>query len=48
MEVEAYMVEWVRPKVAEWAEAVKTLGWNTTRYLQAAYAGLAVSLKLEW
>ena len=42
------MVEWVCPKVAEWAEAVKTLGWYTTRYLQAAYAVLIMSLQSEW
>ena len=42
------MVEWVRPKVAEWTEAVKNLQWYTTRYLQAAYSVLAMSLQSEW
>ena len=42
------MVEWVRLKVVEWAEAVKTLGWYTTRYLQAAYSVLEISLQSEW
>ena len=39
------MVEWVWPKVAEWAEAAKTLGRYAMRYLQVAYSGLAMSLQ---
>ena len=35
-----HLAECVWPKVAEWVEAAKTLGWYATRYLQAAYSFL--------
>jgi hypothetical protein len=40
--------EWLEPKVAEWAAAVRTLANFAPRYPQAAYAGMAMSLQAEW
>ena len=41
---EAHLVEWVCPKLEEWAEFVKILRWYTTRYPQAVYYVLAIPI----
>ena len=40
--------EWLRPKVDAWANGVRILAKTAKRYPQSAYAGLGVSLQLEW
>ena len=40
--------EWVRPKVEAWAHSVRILAKMANCYPQSAYAGLGVSLQIEW
>ena len=40
--------KWVDKKVKDWVFGIKELAKVATRYPQAAYAGLASSLQLEW
>ena len=44
MELEA----WVKPQVDVWAHRVKVLAKIARRHPQSAYAGLEMSLQLEW
>eukprot|EP00957_Ditylum_brightwellii_P166656 12687061-Ditylum_brightwellii.AAC.1 len=39
---------WVKPQVEAWAEGVRILAGFAHKYLQIAYAGLAMSLRHEW
>ena len=39
---------WVKPQVEAWAHGVRVLGKISRRHPQSAYAGLGMSLKLEW
>ena len=38
----------VKPQVEAWAHGIKVLGKISLRHPQSAYAGLGVSLQLEW
>ena len=40
--------EWVRPEVEAWAHGVRTLAKIAKRYPEPAYAGLGMSLQIEW
>ena len=40
--------EWVQLKVYSWAHGVHTLAKTAKSYPQWAYAGLGVSLHIEW
>ena len=40
--------DWVSPKVESWAHRLRTIAKISKRYPQLAYAGLYVSLQLEW
>ena len=44
MEIEA----WVKPQVEAWDHGVRVLAKTARRYPQSAYAGLGMSLHLEW
>ena len=39
---------WVKPQVEAWAHGVRVLGKIARRHPQSAYAGLGMSLQLEW
>ena len=39
---------WVKPQVEAWAHGVIVLGKIARRHPQSAYAGLGMSLKIEW
>ena len=39
---------WVKPQVEAWAYGVRVLGKISQRHPQSAYAGLGMSLQLEW
>ena len=39
---------WVRPKVEAWSHGVRTLAKIAKQYPKLAYAGLGMSLQLEW
>ena len=40
--------EWVKPQVEAWAHGVRALSKIARRHPQSAYAGLGMSLRLEW
>ena len=40
--------EWVWPKAESWAHRVRTLAKISNQYTQLAYAGLGMSLQIEW
>ena len=39
---------WVKPQVEAWTHGVRVLGKIAQRHPQSAYAGLGMSLQLEW
>ena len=39
---------WVKPQVESWAHRVRVLGKIARRHPQLAYAGLGMTLQLEW
>ena len=39
---------WVKPQVEAWAQRVRVLAKIAQRYPQSAYAGLGMSLQIEW
>ena len=45
---QAELEAWVKPQVEAWAHGVKVLAKITRRQPQSAYAGLGMSLQLEW
>ena len=42
------LAAWVKPKVEAWVHGVRVLGRISRRHLQLAYAGLGMSLQLQW
>ena len=45
---QAELEAWVKPQVEVWAHGVKVLAKIPRRHPQLAYAGLGMSLQLEW
>ena len=45
---QAELEVWVKPKVEAWAHEVKVLVKIARKHPQSAYAGLGMSLQLEW
>ena len=45
---QAELEAWVKPQVEAWAHGVKVLDKIARRHPQSAYAGLGMSLQLEW
>ena len=45
---QADLEAWVKPQVEAWSHGVKVLAKIPRRHPQSAYAGLGMSLQLEW
>ena len=45
---QAELEAWVKPQVEAWAHGERVLAKIARRHLQSAYAGLVMSLQLEW
>ena len=46
--LQAELEAWVKPQVEAWAHGVRVLGKISRRHPQSDYAGLGMSLQLEW